>query len=115
MSRALKASLLSALVLPGAGHLYLRRYLRGLVLAALALAALWFVLAETLAVATGRAADLLPALDRRAGSYSDPAQAVPAVLRAARWAATRVDDADAAMRYVRKATSLAHGDAEALR
>ncbi|MEZ4326479.1 MAG: tetratricopeptide repeat protein [Polyangiales bacterium] len=70
--------------------------------------------AETLAVATGRAADLLPALDRRAGSYSDPAQAVPAVLRAARWAATRVDDADAAMRYVRKATSLAHGDAEAL-
>lgn len=64
MSRALKASLLSALVLPGAGHLYLRRYLRGLVLAALALAALWFVLAETLAVAN----DILAEAERGAAT-----------------------------------------------
>lgn len=73
-----------------------------------------FEKAEALAATTGRAADLLPALDKRANSFSNPAEAVPAVLRAARYAASNVGDAEAAMRYVRKATSLAHGDAAAL-
>jgi tetratricopeptide (TPR) repeat protein len=73
-----------------------------------------FERAEALAATTGRAADLLPALDKRANAFSNPADAVPAVLRAARYAATQVGDAEAAMRYVRKATSLAHGNADAL-
>jgi tetratricopeptide (TPR) repeat protein len=73
-----------------------------------------FERAERLAATTGRAADLLPALDKRASAFSNPADAVPAVLRAARYAATQVGDAEAAMRYVRKATSLAHGNADAL-
>jgi len=41
MSRSTTAVLLSALVLPGAGHLYLKRYPRGLALIAISLACLW--------------------------------------------------------------------------
>lgn len=46
MSRALKASLLSALVFPGLGHIYLKRRLRGLLLAGVALVALVLVMSN---------------------------------------------------------------------
>ena len=41
MSRSTNAVLLSALVLPGAGHLYLRHFWRGMALIAISLACLW--------------------------------------------------------------------------
>jgi hypothetical protein len=41
MSRSTTAVLLSALVLPGAGHLYLKHYSRGLALIAISLVCLW--------------------------------------------------------------------------
>lgn len=41
MSRSTTAVLLSALVLPGAGHLYLKHYPRGIALIAISLACLW--------------------------------------------------------------------------
>lgn len=41
MSRSTTAVLLSALVLPGAGHLYLKHYPRGIALIAIGLACLW--------------------------------------------------------------------------
>lgn len=45
MSRSTNAVLLSALVLPGAGHLYLKHVWRGIALIAISLACLW-VLAD---------------------------------------------------------------------
>lgn len=44
MSRSTNAALLSALVVPGAGHLYLKRYLRGIALIVTSLACLWVFL-----------------------------------------------------------------------
>jgi hypothetical protein len=41
MSKSMTAVLLSALVLPGAGHLYLKHFPRGLALIAISLACLW--------------------------------------------------------------------------
>lgn len=41
MSRSTNAVLLSALVLPGVGHLYLKHYPRGIALIAISLACLW--------------------------------------------------------------------------
>jgi len=41
MSRSTNAVLLSALVLPGAGHLYLKHFGRGIALIAISLACLW--------------------------------------------------------------------------
>lgn len=41
MSRSTTALLLSVLVLPGAGHLYLKRYPRGIALIVISLACLW--------------------------------------------------------------------------
>jgi hypothetical protein len=41
---SIKASLLSGLVFPGVGHLYLRRYLRGVLLAAGAAALFYFMI-----------------------------------------------------------------------
>jgi len=41
MSRSTNAVLLSALVLPGAGHLYLKQYPRGIALIVISLACLW--------------------------------------------------------------------------
>lgn len=43
MSKAANAALLSALVLPGAGHYFLKRYLRGTLLAGAALVSLYVV------------------------------------------------------------------------
>lgn len=44
MSYSIKAALLSGLVFPGIGHLYLRRYLRGVLLAAGAAALSYFMI-----------------------------------------------------------------------
>ena len=44
MKPAIKAALLSGLVLPGLGQIYLKRYLRGIVLMLLVLAGLGFII-----------------------------------------------------------------------
>jgi hypothetical protein len=46
MSRAIKAALLSALVFPGVGQMYLKRYVRGLIPMALALTGLGVWIAQ---------------------------------------------------------------------
>jgi len=48
MSRSTTAVLLSALVLPGAGHLYLKHVSRGLALIAVSLACLWVIVDSAL-------------------------------------------------------------------
>lgn len=48
MKKSTKAALLSALVFPGTGHLYLKKYLPGLILAGISLVALYLLMADTL-------------------------------------------------------------------
>ncbi len=48
MKQSTKAMLLSALVFPGAGHLYLKRWLAGLLLSGAATVALYFIVALAL-------------------------------------------------------------------
>ncbi|MHB1091386.1 hypothetical protein [Thiobacillus sp.] len=48
MSRSTTAVLLSALVLPGVGHLYLKHYSRGVALIAISLACLWILIDQAL-------------------------------------------------------------------
>jgi len=48
MSQSVKAALLSALVFPGAGHIYLKKYITGAILACTALAALYLIAADIL-------------------------------------------------------------------
>jgi hypothetical protein len=43
MSRSTTAALLSTLVLPGTGHLYLKHFPRGIALIAISLACLWII------------------------------------------------------------------------
>lgn len=52
MNRPTVSVLLSALVIPGAGHLYLKRIGRGIVLIVVSLVCLWFVLDQALQEAT---------------------------------------------------------------
>jgi TM2 domain-containing membrane protein YozV len=52
MSRSVNAMLLSALVLPGAGHLYLKRYGRGFALIGVSLACLWVLMDKAMQVAS---------------------------------------------------------------
>jgi len=52
MSRCSNAVLLSALVLPGAGHLYLKHVPRGMVFIAVSLACLWAIVNSALQQAT---------------------------------------------------------------
>lgn len=47
----MKAALLSALVFPGLGHLFLKSYVRGAVLAGAAFAGLYFLMARTMEMA----------------------------------------------------------------
>ena len=47
MSKSIKAALLSALVFPGAGHFYLKRYLAGLLLTGATFAAIYFMISST--------------------------------------------------------------------
>jgi hypothetical protein len=51
LNKSTKAVLLSALVFPGAGHLYLRRYARGLLLAAIAGLAVYFIVSVAMQTA----------------------------------------------------------------
>ena len=46
MKKAIKAALLSALVFPGVGQMYLKRYVRGLIPMVLILAGLGMLIAE---------------------------------------------------------------------
>ncbi len=46
MKKSTKAALLSALVFPGLGHIYLKKYLPGLVLAGASFAALYYLIAD---------------------------------------------------------------------
>jgi hypothetical protein len=46
MKKSTKAALLSALVLPGAGHIYLKKYISGFVLAGAALSALYYLISK---------------------------------------------------------------------
>jgi hypothetical protein len=48
MRKSIKVILLSALVLPGAGHFLLKRYLAGMVLAGTALVCFYFIISEIL-------------------------------------------------------------------
>lgn len=51
MRRSTKAALLSGLVFPGMGHLYLRRYVRGVLFAGGAGALLYFIVSVAMSVA----------------------------------------------------------------
>lgn len=51
MNRSTKAALLSALVLPGAGHFYLKKTLIGFVLACLSLLCLYFIISNAVEMA----------------------------------------------------------------
>jgi TM2 domain-containing membrane protein YozV len=51
MNKSVKAALLSGLVFPGVGHLYLRRWLFGIVLAGIAGYALYHIVDDVLGVA----------------------------------------------------------------
>lgn len=83
MSRSTTAVLLSALVLPGAGHLYLKHYPRGIALIAISLACFWIfvdralqqasivldqVASEGGAVDVGRLSDLVTQTSNGSGS-----------------------------------------------
>ena len=52
MSRLTTAVLLSALIFPGAGHLYLKRYSRGAALIAVSVACLWVIVDRAMRQAT---------------------------------------------------------------
>lgn len=51
MNKSIKASLLSALLFPGAGHIFLKKYLLGTVLSASAIAALYVLIANAVVIA----------------------------------------------------------------
>jgi hypothetical protein len=46
MKKSTKAALLSALVMPGAGHIYLKKYIPGFALAGAALSALYYLISK---------------------------------------------------------------------
>lgn len=58
MNRPTAALLLSALVFPGAGQLYLKRYLRGIILVVLSLTCLWIIADRVLQQASSVLAQL---------------------------------------------------------
>lgn len=47
MKKSIKASLLSALVFPGLGHLFLKKYIPGITLSGTALAAVYIIITKT--------------------------------------------------------------------
>ena len=51
MKKSVKAALISALVFPGAGHLYLRRYVIGSLLTLISIITLYFLIANAMDVA----------------------------------------------------------------
>lgn len=63
MKKPITAALLSALLLPGAGHLYLKHYSRGWIIILLTFSAMGVIVAESL----NQAADILQTLQREGG------------------------------------------------
>jgi hypothetical protein len=53
MIQAFKASLLSAFIFPGSGHLYLKKYFQGVLLTGFAVASLYFLLSDSIDIAQG--------------------------------------------------------------
>ena len=51
MNKSIKASLLSALLFPGAGHIFLKKYILGAVLSASAIAALYVLISNSVEIA----------------------------------------------------------------
>lgn len=51
MKKSTKAALLSAFVFPGAGHIYLKKYVAGILLAGVSFAAVYYVIAKTVEMA----------------------------------------------------------------
>jgi TM2 domain-containing membrane protein YozV len=47
MKKSAKAALLSAFVFPGAGHIYLRKYTAGILLAGVSFAAIYYLITKT--------------------------------------------------------------------
>src|SRR5215467_7742666 len=74
MGYSIKAALLSGLVFPGVGHLYLRRWLRGLLLAAAAAAVSWFLVS----VAVNSAMDIAGKIE--GGDVPANAEAISAMV-----------------------------------
>ena len=74
MRYSIKAALLSGLVFPGVGHLYLKRYLRGILLAAAAAAVSYFLVS----VAMNSAMDIVGKID--SGSVPLNAEAISALV-----------------------------------
>lgn len=58
MSRSTTAVVLSALILPGAGHLYLKQPGRGMALIAVSLTCLWIIIAQAMQQASAVLAQL---------------------------------------------------------
>ena len=103
MSRSTNAVLLSALVLPGAGHLYLKNYWRGIVLIMVSLACLWVFVDRAMqqasvvldrleseggALNAGQLSDLIT---QAANSPGSPAATVAALVLAGCWLLGIVD------------------------
>ena|SRR5262249_34097224 len=86
MSYAIKAALLSGLVFPGLGHLYLRRFLRGLLLAAGAAALSWFLVS----VAVNSAMDIAGKIE--SGDVPPNAEDISALVSKASQANERATD-----------------------
>jgi hypothetical protein len=103
MSRSTTAVLLSALVLPGAGHLYLKDFRRGVALMVISLACLWIVADRVMqeassvferlgseggAIDAGHVSELLAQTSSSSGSA---AATVAAFVLAACWLAGIID------------------------
>jgi len=65
MQKSTKAALLSALIFPGAGHMYLKKYVRGILLFAVSSLALYSLIAKTVESA-------LQIVDKIQSSYVEP-------------------------------------------
>jgi len=52
MRKSTKAALLSGLVFPGLGHLYLKRWVAGILIAGVAACATWFIVSVTVDIAS---------------------------------------------------------------
>ncbi|MDH3359684.1 MAG: hypothetical protein OEL55_02335, partial [Desulfobulbaceae bacterium] len=59
MKKSVEAALLSALVFPGSGHLYLKKYFSGLLLLSVSLVGLWFPIRAAIAMANQIADQIL--------------------------------------------------------
>jgi len=77
MSRSINAMLLSALVVPGAGQLYLKHYGRGFIFIGVSLACLWILMDRAMQLAS----TVLDQISAQGGAI-DPAQITELVAQA---------------------------------